>query len=486
MGAVVGSAFVGSLVLNDITPSFSIQINGVDRTKQFVMSELSIQQVLGQPSTMSARCVGFVPIRGQEIRVTAFNGSGTVYFAGHILTVTVTQARASDRSSYVIQCQDYTWLIDRYARVTATFVDEGVNTVAARICQSFTNAGFVTGFIPSSLGNVTRLEFVEETPLGALQRLAETSDAYLTIGPERHVNIFQLPDHLPSNSLTLTDTSQNFAAFQRALDLTDVATQVTVRGGGSQVSSLTATSMTVIPVTDIRFYDQAGTVVVGPSKIDYVGRQVLTPAGAAVNLVSAYLGFALGTQFLGNQYGNITPSGPGNLTGVVLPRTLSVNETVDLLVTRVDSTAAATLSSALSYDLSYLGFTLGQQVLLNEASGIATFYYQDARLTATEADGVAQALLAAKGYGQDQIVFDTQDQFHATLAPYMVPGQVVAVNLTTPSSIAESYRVQQVDITPDGALSGDNIHFLRRVTLGTELRDQGVIRALGQTRIVRT
>lgn len=486
MPAVVGSVRVGSLVLNDITPSFSIQINGVDRTRQFVLGELAMQQVLGQPSTLSGRCMGFVPVRGQEIRVTAFNGSGTVYFAGHILTVTLAQARAADRPSYVIQAQDYTWLIDRYARVTGTFVDEGVNTVAARICQSFTNGGFVTGFIPSSLGNVTRLEFVEETPFGALQRLAETSDAYLTIGPDRHVNIFQLPNHLASNSLTLTDTSHNFAALQHELDFTDVATQVTVRGGGAQVTSVSPTSLTVIPVTDVRFYDQAGTVLVGPNRIDYVGRQVLTPAGAAVNLTSAYLGFALGTQFLGNQYGNITPVGPGNLTGVVLPRTLSVNETVDLVVTRVDSTAAVTLSDALSYDLTYLGFTLGQQVLLNQASGLATFYYQDARLTATEADGVAAQLLAAKSNGQDQIVFDTQDQFHGSLAPYMVPGQVVDVALTTPSSIGNTYRVQQVNITTDGALAGDNIHFMRRVTLGTELRDVGVIRALGQTRIVRT
>lgn len=486
MGAVVGSATVGSLVLNDITPSFSIQINGVDRTKQFVLGELSIQQVLGEPSTLTARCLGFVPVRGQEIRVTAFNGSGDVYFAGHILTVTLNQARAADRSSYTIHCQDYTWLIDRYERVTATFVDDGVNTVAARICQSFTNGGFVTGFIPSSLGNVNRLEFVEETALGALQRLADVSDAYLTIGPDRQVNIFQLPDHLPSNSLTLTDTSNNFAAFQYGRDLTDVATQVTVRGGGSMVTSVCATSMTVIPVTDVRFYDQSGTVLVGPNKIDYVGRQVLTPAGAPVNLASAFLGFALGTQFLGNQYGNLTPVGPGNLTGVVLPRTLSVNETVDLLVTRVDSTAATALSNALSYDLTYLGFTLGQQVLLNQASGIATFFYQDARLTATEADGLAAQLLAAKGYGQDQIVFDTQDQFHESLAPFMVPGQVVDVTMTTPSSIDDNYRVQRVDITTDGALSGDNIHFMRRVTLGTELRDQGVIRALGQTRILRT
>jgi hypothetical protein len=286
--------------------------------------------------------------------------------------------------------------------------------------------------------------------------------------------------------LTLTDTSHNFATLQHELDFTDVATQVTVRGGGSVVSSVTATSLTVIPVTDVRFYGQSGTVLIGSNRIDYVGRQVLAPSGAAVNLTSAFLGFALGTQFLGNQYGDLIPAGPGNLTNVTIPRTLAVNETVDLLVTRVDSTAVNVLSDALSYDLSYLGFTLGQQVLLNQASGVATFYYQDAKLTQTEADGLAAQLLAAKSNGQDQIVFDTQDQFHSSLAPYMVPGQVVDVALTTPDSIGNTYRVQQVTITTDGALAGDNIHFMRRVTLGTELRDVGVIRALGRTRIVRT
>lgn len=486
MGAVVGSATVGSLVLNDITPSFSIQINGVDRTKQFVISELSIRQVLGQPSTLSGRCVGFVPVRGQEIRVTAFNGSGTVYFAGNILTATLNQARAADRASYVIRAQDYTWLIDRYERVTATFVDQGVNAVAAQICQSFTNGGFVTGFIPSSLGNVTRLEFAEETPLGALQRLADASDAYLTIGPEKQVNIFQLPTHLAANSLTMTDTSLNFGAFERSLDYTDVATQVTVRGGGSQVSSICATSLTVIPVTDLRFYDQSGTVLVGTDKIDYAGRQVLTSAGSPVNLSNAYLGFRIGAQFLGNESNFATITGPGNLTNVTLPRTLAANETVDYLKTTVNSTAAAALSAALSVDITYLGFTLGTKTLLDQASGTATFFYQDARLTAPEANGIAEQFLALKAYGQDQIVFESQDQFHSSLAPYMVPGQVVAVNMTTPTSIVDNYRVQQVEMTVDGAASGSNIHFLRRVTLGTELRDQGVIRALGQTRIVRT
>lgn len=432
MAAYLGFT-LGTEDLGAFTHAFSVVVAGTTRTTGFDLDEFTITYTLGRPSTLRAVVVGFTPSPGQEIVVCDGGIGGRRLFGGHIVAVTLAPTRVQgDRRAYVIDCQDYSWLLDRYARVTAVYEDIGYNTCANRIIKSFTDGGFRPGSVASSLGRVTRIEFTQETVRNALERLADAAEAYLHISPTKHIHIFQAPTHLAANVVALQDADPSFSRLSRTLDYTDIATRIEVRGGGSLTTADVIAGATTIPVAECRWYaGTGGRVLIEQQEVTYTG-------------VSA-------------------ASGPGTLTGCAgITRAIPSGVTVDVFVRVNDSSAQTALAA----------------VLGGGASGVSVEYVADARLTVGEATGRANKLLSHRKAGSDVLSYTAYDEV-TDAAAYAVPGKLAYVDLTHPQAIAGAYyRVQRVTITPRTVMAGAQIGVARAVTLGAEVRDRMLLDTL--------
>ena len=425
--------FTLGATLGSYTQAFSFYVSGTARTTGLDLDEFTIVYNLGQPTTLTARVVGFTPAAGNEVRVYDGGTGGPVFFGGHIThrQIETGQRIAGDRKVWTIRCQDYSWLMDRYARVTAVYESLSYNTIVHRILASFTNGGFSGGYIPSSLGTIDRIQFTQETVWSALNRIADAAGGYLSVTPDKHVHIFTSPDHLPANAVSLTNSSNNFADLMRELDYTDIATRVEFEGGGSATTAVVSAAATTIPVEETRWYSASGgSVMANQQEIAYTG-------------VS-------------------TRSGPGSLTGCTgITYDIPQGEAINVFVRVNDTTAQTALATALGGGL----------------SGIAVHYQADKRLTLPEATGRANKILTNRKNGSDEIRYDTYDDIH-TASKFTVPGKLASVSVTAPETISGTYRVQQVVFRPRTIFQGTTIGARRSVTLGTELRDQAVLQSL--------
>lgn len=418
LGAHVGEFYVGDIA----DPSFTCYIGGTNRTSAFGdIDDIHIHYGLGEPGTMTVSGIrGFTPTRGQEILLYhGGNSVGFCVFAGHILEVSQTQERLADKARFSLRCQDYTWLLDRYARVTKTYYSKGINTILADILANFTNGGFVPGYCASGLGSIDAMQFTGEQVSAACTRLARAGDAFFAVTPDKHVHIFADPDHLSANTISVTDASKTFEHYRNTLDLTTVRTRVTYKGRATTASSVAEAGATTVSVDECNvFVSSGGSAISGSEVFTYTGLSAL--------------------------------SGPGTLTGVTgLDADIGQGDEVAVYYQADDSTAQTNLATILGGGL----------------SGIATHYVADGRLSDPECRARATADLARYSGALQSITYDTRDRFHSS-AFWTWPGKIATVNVTTPVAASGDFRVQSMDLSVDGSLSGNQSTWRRKVTLG--------------------
>ncbi len=428
LGFTLNGANVGNL-----TEGFSAVIGG--STRKVSVEGLTISPRLSGPSTATVFVRGFTPALFSDIQLYNGGTGGIRLFGGTVLNIAYDAVRLGDDPWHRLDCQDYTWLADRYTKVNARYSDCGVNTALSRIISSFTNGGFRVGYCPSSLGDIWDVAFDNATVTQAVDELARQCGGFWTIDADKRVNIFADTAMFSSDSLAVSDSSKNFVAPNIASDGREIATRVIVLGAGTQTTDMVLPSATTIAVEDVLPFrgesSSAGSAQVGELVITYTGTSVAR--------------------------------GAGTLTGVSgVTSEIPQGSTVRVYAMAEDSSAQTTLATALG------------------ASGIATLRLEtDAGRDLVVA--IAAAELAKRKSTFTQLQYTAYDQTH-TGASKTIPGQTVSVSITAPTSVSGTYRVQAAEISmrPGGKLAGTSLQFQRRVTLAPYFRGLNTARRLAR------
>lgn len=411
-----GVAVSGVTRSGDFVQSFTVQIAGVDRTSKVWSRDTTITDILGsEPSRMTGKARGFAVSEGQAIKV--YNGGidvGVPYFAGHILQVRPASKRKRDQVVYNFEATDYTWRMNQYARITAVFKSIGVNVLVRTILATYTEGGFVGGYLPSSLGDIEEMQFTNETVSNALDRIAERVDggAYWSVDYQQRVSMWPIAEddpHVDANGLSVVD-GDSHREPKYDIDLSQIRTRVICEGGGSATTAVAVFGAATISVEECGWYSSSGgTCRVAQDIITYTGRSVA--------------------------------SGPGTLTGVSgITKDVSLGEIV-VVRAQADDSAAQTALAAL----------IG-------GSGIAVEMISDGRLGLEECERRAAAELEFYDTAVREYGYTVDDDIHT------VAGRTVSINVTKPATVNTDLRVQQVVIRKRSKVTGSTLGFERQVT----------------------
>lgn len=393
----------------DFDQSLAIEIGGTDRTTRCDFNTLEITEKAGAVANeLKLDVRGFTPTKFQTVKI--YNGGidvGVPVFVGTIVDRTQKGHRAVDRPVFSLEVDDPVWRLDRYALVTKTYRDLGINTIVADLLVNFTDpaSGFRPGYLPSSLGNVDEIRFESALVSDCLRRLADQVDgAIAQVDYQGRCSIF-VTDADEGNVLSLTGSGLDFWGFTHRENATELATRVIWVGGGGVTTAPVAAGATTIAVDECGWYVYGSTVRSGPnSAISYTG--------VSVN------------------------AGPGTLTGVSgVSHDLAQGETIHVYAKADDVTAQTALAAALG----------GGQ------SGIAVRQRADGRLGYPECLKRASSELAFFKNALDKVTYTTTN-------PYTRAGRNVTVTLTTPTTINATLRIQECLIqgrraVPSGTLA---------------------------------
>lgn len=383
--------------------SFTITIGGTDRTKKCHFETLEIiERADNAPNELHLSVWGFTPTMWQEIKI--YDGGidvGVPIFAGHILKITQKSHRKNERATFEIVASDYYWLMDRYALVTKRWRNVGIGTIVADVLANYTDGGFTLGYCSSGLGNVTDFTVYHERVSAVLKQLAAlVSGAYFTLDYGKRVSIFTTPDE-EGNAINLTNSATDFWDFDYEQDGSQVQTFVRGIGGGGNLTAA---------------YGGGSTLTV-----DETGWYTNDVGGGL--LVQNYL-WADVTRLV---FSSRAPdSGAGTITVTAPVNTIEDipnNTPLDVSAEVVDGTANTNLATALGGSLS------------GQAMGLV----RDGRWSFASTYAAANAQLARYKDPIKMIRFTTTSQ-------YVRPGRTVTVNMTLPTTISATFRIQEVRI----------------------------------------
>lgn len=373
-----------------------LKVNGT--TRSVLHDGFEIQYTLDSPALFRFKVnpAVFTPNVGQSVTF-AWTTPNCYWFTGTILRRSITLDADTGRL-YTCEAVGDVWLLDRYAHVSRTYYNQGVNTILAHILANYTNGGFRVGYCPMTLGTIEEITFADEPVSDAISRLATAVDAHWF----SHDRVISLFDTLPDGnapSITNTNTVQIRDSVYDD-DLSQVRTRVQVFGGGGRATAQTAFGSTSIPVDELSWYSfPCETVRIGANTV----------------------------ALTGTHYG----TGPGNLLLLGnLPFDVPEGEFIQVYATAIDSTAQTDLATLLGGGL----------------SGQATHVVENTRYTYTECVDVAAAELENYATTINGMVFTTNPAFpvHTTLDV----GQILTINVTNVATISTTLRIQDVSIRP--------------------------------------
>jgi hypothetical protein len=391
----------------------SVTVGGVTTTT--LWSDLEIRLDLEAPGTASGRFMSSSIAAGEAVEVWRGGvGVGVPLFGGTALQLAPRSKRFSERITTDVTATDYRWLLNQPTRVTTRFQAIGVNVAVHTLINSFAPAGFVAGYLPSTLGNIGEMQFTDETFTRALDRIAAQVDggAYWTLDPEKRVSMWPTsedPPHLAGVALAVTDATSAQRAPKVDLDLTGVRTRVICEGGGSQASALALIGATEVAVDETGWYNTAG-------------------------------GDARAAQTVFTYTATSPSAGPGVLTGCSgITDDIPQGETVYVREQADDAGAQTVLATLIG------------------GSGIAVHVVKDGRINAASAAQRATAELTFYDALVRGLSYETDEEVHT------LPGRTIAVSITRPAVIAQTVRAQRVTIRKQGAVTATSTVLARAV-----------------------
>jgi hypothetical protein len=343
--ARLGVMRLGASRLNTFQPWIRIFIDGTDRTANVRVEGVTIVPTQGHdPDTASLRVAGFVPQKGQEITVFCGDEDFThQMFGGHILAVDQGYEDVATNVVYDLSCIDYTWLLDR-RKVIKRYTNQSATAIVLNLMATYTS-GFTTAFVQAGLPTLDEITFTNESVSDALTRVAERIGAYWYIDYAKGLH-FYTTDEQAAGTITDANTEAfdgfgfDAGAFYgseegqgvrtarnitESADLSQVATRVWSRGGGSPAVVQVAAGSTILPVEDGSWYSATGGYVEsGPQRITYTGIAGSNRSGSSLgsyvpapantmSVAPEVTGFPLGSMDAGATYGYavtyVTPRG---------------------------------------------------------------------------------------------------------------------------------------------------------------------------------
>ncbi len=404
--------------------TFGLTIGGVNRLGDARQSvNFTLTKKLDSTSSLAMRLGGTRPAEGADIILTL---GGELLFGGTVQRVQSEQ-KGPLLMEWDIAATDWWWLLSRYAYVTGRFAG-GVNSVVGRILHTYTDGGFLPGYLPQSLGNVD-LTFDGVSVGDALKRIAKGanagSGAFLRLTPFKRVDIAtSFPDGV---SLALSDgANRQRVVTERILD--QVRTRVIALGAATGVTANVSSTATTLPIEECGLFASSGTVWVdGMGAVTFSGRSVA--------------------------------SGPGELTGVSgLMADVPQGGAVRVYALAEDGTAQSSLAT-----------TLG-----GGRSGIAVHTVSNDAWSLGECEGMAGAHLALLKDPQVSLTVQAVAMSAAEMEQ-QEPGAILTASVTTPQTISGDFRLQSVTVRAFGPLSDSQPRFsvsiAARNTVGVDLFD---------------
>lgn len=490
--SVIGSCTVSNSLTMGFFPrqwfvhATSIQSPGAGETyhrldlTRYVAQDWQIQQSLGKPSTFNFSVYSLTPAVGQPVVVslspcdvsstTAFT-FGDVLFSGTVLNVRKRYDRQAERRVVSdVEAVDHTWLINRYARVVGTFGSVGYNTMVAQILDQFTapSDGFELGYVPQSLGIAPLFTFNYDTVMDALQRIADVTDAYLSVDVHKHVHLTKRADHLSAVS-TIADTSKNFRALDVNTDAVNQVREAQVLGASTRLSQavdpLSADATTNIRIDDPTIFDQL------------ITRDRLPLTSPAVNTR-----LVLGTDVR-------TITGVIQATSIITPSSIVVPESVGASQSLVPGTTYTTIVGVTTATptvnrfwsqgtrVAVLGVTTSSQSLRYGT----LFYEANDTLMQGEALRRSQQIINLYNSPLTTVQFITDDEIDTTFrvenaSRLLLPGVTINVAVEANSATsslyvnASSLLVTDVTISQRGSIVNSTVDISRQIRAGTDLK----------------
>ena len=306
MVARLGVARLGAFRLGYVQSWVKVVINGVDRTGNVRVTGASITDELNhEPNTVSLRCSGFTPVQGQDVKI--YIGDSDLRhqeFGGVILSLSQTYEDLATNVVWDVNCIDYIWLFNavpvlkRYTTQSAT-----------AILQDLTPAGFTSVGVVAGLPVLDEITFTNEERSTAVTRVMERIGGYWAIGYDKDVQAFLTATETAGSIVDLSQ--RGMSRIAQRVDLSQVATRVVARGGGSNTAAAAVVGATVLHLESAAatWYNPAGGVVeCGPERLTYTGVAGVAELGSETGFVEPPPTGIVVTTDIGQGAGSMDPS----------------------------------------------------------------------------------------------------------------------------------------------------------------------------------
>lgn len=418
--ALSGACRSGATRSDYYRPVGQVSIGGVVRSNMVDKSSLRIIDTMtSQANTCRLECFDFVPLRGQEIIVSLGSLSNRI-FAGHIINVSQTAPHRYQRVRFVVDCVDYTWLLDSRRITGKRYTGETVTNIVNGLMNDFAPSGFTTGNVETGLGAVDFTTNHAETLMQALVRLMKMASksgrkgGYCKVDYNKGLHAFVTPEST-TNPSALRDGGLTFWDLNYEVDLSQVRTRTYALGGTTQTTSPVPSGATAVPVEDTKLFAGGTYALTFGNQVTYTGTSPV--------------------------------SGPGWLTGVTsFAYAVPQGESVRVLAIGVNSNAAQSIAA-----------------IIGSGNGLIDHVIEDERLSASGAQSRADGDVGLFFEPEERLSYYTRDKFAFS-------GKTLSASLTAPTTIAAQLVLQQVEIS-DISLGGGTRFPIRRVEAAKTFRD---------------
>jgi hypothetical protein len=399
--------------LGYMNPVLRLTIGGTDRTAKVLKETIRVMLSSEGPSSAAFTVYGFEPIKGQTI-VLAVGAIGNAMFAGTITKVSLLASTSASMHNvrYAVQCQDYTWLLNR-RQVMRQYASDNVESILADLITNF-STGFTTKHVNQGLGFLTGpTPFTMETVSSCIRRLAKQVSAYWYVDATQDLHFFAAGQDRVPQPHALTTAYIDYENLRLETDLTSVITRMYGEGVGTTLSATAPLSGISFFVTvpensmfpDTTFDIRLGNYAPVNGRRFRASKSGTTQISYAINQATDYL-----------PYDDLQAMYP-----------FPIGTTVNLWKMVEDTTAQAALAA------------------LEGGDGIHEDYIQDRRLGQ---DGLTSAITGELNRRKNPV----ETLRYRTHDPCSKPGSLVTVtslpiNLPTPQTLTGTYTIQSVTIS---------------------------------------
>lgn len=214
-----------------LAPTYSITINGVDRTTDILADTLIIEDVLNDQqntcsfSLLDRNSVG-VPSTDQEIIITLNDGSRL--FAGKILTIKEQSVKVAGIVRFDFTCIDYVRLLDSNL-VNKSYTNMTDAAIIADILTTYCSGFGITGTNVVSGVTISQITFNYLQPSQCFRKIADLTGRNWYIDYNKDVHYFPLTQ--TAAPFNITSSSNAYIDLTISKDASQLKNRVYVRGG---------------------------------------------------------------------------------------------------------------------------------------------------------------------------------------------------------------------------------------------------------------